>query len=108
MWIVRWIFWLLALLFLILFAIQNVTETVTIEFFKWRSIPISLWVVMYLSFLAGVLLWFVGSIFKIVQLKTEVRKTKKENDNLKKELNELRNIPIEEETDSIDELVNEE
>jgi len=98
MWIIRWIFWVLALLFLILFATQNATETVTVEFFKWQSVPIPLWIVMYLSFLVGVLVWFVGSIFKVIQLKAEVRKTQKEKELLKKELDELRNIPIEEES----------
>jgi len=59
---------------------------------------------MYISFLAGILLWFIGSIFKIFQLKTEVRKTNKENEVLKKELDELRNIPIEEESDSVENI----
>lgn len=105
MWIVRWIFWVVALLFLILFATQNATQTVTVEFFKWQTKnPISLWIVMYLSFLVGILVWFVFSIYKVMQLKTEVRKTNKENEVLKKELDELRNIPIEDETGSVDEL----
>jgi len=105
MWIVRWIFWLLAILFLILFATQNAAETVTIEFFKWQTKnPIPLWVVMYISFLVGIIVWFVGSIFKIFRLKTEVRKTNKENEVLKKELDELRNIPIEEESDSAENI----
>jgi len=101
MWIVRWIFWILAILFLILFATQNDAETVNVVFAKWQTKnPIPLWIVMYISFLVGILVWFVGSIFKILQLKTDVRKTKKENDVLRKELDELRNIPIEEESDA--------
>jgi uncharacterized integral membrane protein len=104
MWIVRWIFWVLALLFLILFATQNATQTVTVEFIKWRSVPIPLWIVMYLSFLAGVLVWFVGSIFKLIQLKTEVKKSQRENKMLRKELDELRNIPIDDESEHDDDL----
>ena len=105
MWIVRWIFWVVALLFLILFATQNATQTVTVEFFKWQTKnPIPLWIVMYLSFLVGILVWFVFSIYKVMQLKTEVRKTNKQNEVLKKELDEMRNIPIEDETGSVDEL----
>ena len=100
MWIVRWIFWILAMLFLILFATQNVAEMVNIEFFGWQTKnPLPLWVVMYISFLVGVLVWFVGSIYKILQLKSVVRKIKKENEALKSEIDELRNIPIDEETD---------
>ncbi|NOZ61100.1 MAG: LapA family protein [Calditrichaeota bacterium] len=104
MWIVRWIFWVLALLFLILFATQNATQTVTVEFVKWRSLPIPLWIVMYLSFLAGILVWFAGSIFKIVQLKSEFKKSQRENKMLHKELDELRNIPIEDDSDQEDDL----
>ena len=105
MWIVRWIFWILALLFLILFATQNVVETVNVEFFNWQTKnPLPLWVVMYLSFLAGMLVWFIGSIYKILQLKAEVRKVKRENEELKSEVDQLRNIPIDEETDFEDDF----
>ena len=104
MWIVKWIFWVLVLLFLILFATQNSTQTVTVEFVKWRSVPIPLWIVMYLSFLVGILVWFAGSIFKVFQLRSEVKKSQRENKMLRKELDELRNIPIDEETDSDDDL----
>jgi len=105
MWIVRWIFWVVALLFLILFATQNATQTVTVDFFNWQTKnPIPLWIVMYLSFLVGILVWFVFSIYKVMQLKTEVRKTNKQNEVLKKELDEMRNIPIEDESGSVDEL----
>ena len=103
MWIIRWIFWVFAILFLILFATQNATETVTVEFFKWQTKnPIPLWVVMYVSFLGGIIALFIGSIFKIVQVKTESRKVQKENEVLKKELDELRDIPIEEESIAIE------
>jgi uncharacterized integral membrane protein len=103
MWIVRWIFWILALLFLILFATQNVSETVNVEFFGWQTKnPLPLWVALYTSFLVGIFVWFIGSIYKILQLKSEVRKIKKENEELKGEIDELRNIPIDEEIDSED------
>lgn len=104
MWIVRWIFWILALLFLILFATQNASQTVTVEFIKWRSVPIPLWIVMYLSFLAGILVWFVGSIFKLIQLKSEVKRSQREAKKLQKELDELRNIPIDDEAEREDDL----
>jgi hypothetical protein len=61
-------------------------------------------VVMFLTFASGVLIWLVGSIFKVIELKSTVRKVNKENVVLKKELNELRNIPLEEDSDSDDDL----
>lgn len=104
MWIIRWIFWVVVLLFIIYFATENATQTVSVEFYKYRSNQLPLWVVMYVSFAVGILVWLVGSIFKVLQLKNEVRKMNKENTVLRKELDELRNIPIEEETDAIDDL----
>ena len=104
MWIIKWIFWVLVLLFIIYFGAENSTQTVYVKFVKWRSPELQLWVVMYISFAIGMLVWLFGSIFKVVQLKTEVRKVSKENSNLKKELDGLRNISIEEETSEIDEI----
>ncbi len=104
MWIIRWIFWVVVLLFIIYFATQNATQTVIVKFYKYQSNQLPLWVVMYISFAVGILVWLVGSIFKVLQLKNEVRKMNKENTVLRKELDELRNIPIEEETDAIDDL----
>ena len=100
MWIIRWIFWVIVLLFIIYFATINATETVNVQFYKWRSNDLPLWVVMYVSFAVGIIVWLMGSIFKVLQLKTEIRKTNKENIVLRKELDELRNIPVEEEVEN--------
>jgi len=99
MWIIKWIIWVLLLLFIIYFGAENSTQTVFVKFIKWRSPELQLWVVMYLSFGVGILIWLFGSIFKIIQLKTEVRKINKDNSKLRKELDKLRNLSIEEESD---------
>jgi hypothetical protein len=56
---------------------------------------------MYLSFAAGVLTWLVVSVVRIVALKNDMRKIKKENKRLQDELNRLRNVSVE--GDSVDE-----
>ena len=98
MWIARWIVGTLLVLLVIGFAIQNTETDVVIKFYKWQSIALPLWVVMYLSFAAGVLTWLMVSIVRILMLKQEMRKFKKENKRLREELNRLRNVSIEEET----------
>lgn len=50
------------------------------------------------------LVWLFGSIFKVLQLKNEMRKLNKDNTVLKKELDNLRNISIEDEEEDIGEL----
>ncbi len=104
MWILKWIFWVIVLFVIIIFVTQNVDflkEANKLGFLFWETKePIPIWVVMFISFAVGVLIWLVGSIFKVLELKSEVRKVSKENVVLKKELNELRNIPIDEDSDS--------
>lgn len=108
MWIIRWIFWLIVLFIIIIFVTQNVDflkETYKLEFLFWETkslLPV--WVVMFLTFAFGVVLWLIGSIFKLLELKTEVRKVSKENVALKKELNELRNMPLEDDSDLSDDI----
>ncbi|MDZ7260797.1 MAG: LapA family protein [candidate division KSB1 bacterium] len=97
MWIVRWLLWAVLMLLIIYFAIQNTAQNVTVSFIKWESPKLPLWVVMYLSFAAGVLVWVFASIVRIMQMKTELKKVIKENKKLKEELDQMRNVSIEEE-----------
>jgi len=101
MWVLRWIFWVIVLLFIIYFGAENSTQTVYVKFIKWRSPDLQLWIVMYLSFGVGMLVWLFGSIFKVIKLSSEMRKVNKENTALRKELDSLRNISLEDETTEI-------
>ncbi len=104
MWIVRWVLWVLLILFVIYFGAENSSQTVQINFLKWQSHELQLWIVMYLCFGAGVLVWLFASIFKILQEKNEIRRLHKENTSLKKELNSLRNISIDDEPTGLSEF----
>jgi len=108
MWIIKWIFWVIVLFIIILFVTQNVNflnQKFSLEFLFWETkYPLPVWVVMFLSFATGVLIWLIGSVFKVLELKSDMRKMSKENEVLKKELNELRNIPLEDETEAPDDM----
>ncbi len=101
MWILRWVASAIIILAVLGFALQNNAQTVQVVFLqgKWMSPPLPLWVVIYLSFGAGVLFWLLVSIFQVFQLKGEIRRIRRQNANLKKELDDLRNVSIEEEPD---------
>jgi uncharacterized integral membrane protein len=103
MWILRWVLQVLVILILIYFGAMN-TEAVTVKFKSNWEFQTQLWLVMYVSFAVGMLAWLLGSIFKILQFKTDIRKLNKENSTLKKELDKLRNISIEEEATDITEF----
>jgi uncharacterized integral membrane protein len=96
MWIVRWILGAIFIALIIGFAMQNTEQKVNVIFLKWQSIDMPLWVIMYVAFISGMLFWLVVSILRVVTLKVENRKGKKEIQKLKDELNRLRNVSVEE------------
>ena len=94
MWVLRWIVGTLAVLLIIAFAIQNTDINVVIKFYKWQSLQLPLWVVMYISFAAGILTWLLISIVRVIGLRQEIRKARRENKKLRDELNRMRNVAI--------------
>ncbi len=96
MWIVKWILIVVAVIFLIGFAMQNADVSVPIKFYKWETInDLPLWLVMYLSFITGMIFWLAVSIYQVVSLKGESRKWQKKVKTLESELNRLRNVSVE-------------
>ena len=96
MWIFKWIFAALLILFIIGFAMQNTDQRVALSFYSWRSTELPLWIMMYTSFAAGLLAWLFLSIFLTAASRTERQRLEKENQKMRKELNRLRNLSVEE------------
>jgi|YNPNPStandDraft_1061719.scaffolds.fasta_scaffold51618_2 uncharacterized integral membrane protein len=96
MWFVRWIGAILVVLVLVVLATQNSALQVVVRFYKWQSVEMPLWVVMYLSYAAGLLSWLVISLIRVLGLRRALRRLTKENERLKSELGRLRNISVEE------------
>ena len=80
----------------LLFAFEN-QETQTVNFLKWTSPALPLYIFLYVAFAAGLLFWFVISVFNTFKLKGEIFKLQKENRKIREELDRLRNVNIEEE-----------
>lgn len=96
MWIVKWILIVIAVIFVIGFAMQNAAVSVPIKFYKWETInDLPLWLVMYISFVAGMIFWLGVSIYQVISLKGESRRWQKKVKNLESELNRLRNVSVE-------------
>jgi len=99
MWAIKWFLAVILILLVLGFALQNSAEQVTVVFLSdvWEFQQVQLWMVIYCSFGLGVLFWLVVSVFQVVQLRTEIRRLKKRNKEIQNELDNLRNLPIEEE-----------
>ncbi len=96
MWFVRWVAAVLVVLALVVLATQNSTLQVVVRFYKWQSVELPLWVVMYLCYGAGLLTWLVISLVRVFALRGEIHRLSKHNQKLQAELGRLRNISVQE------------
>ena len=97
MWVVKWILIVVAVIFVIGFAMQNAAVSVPIKFYKWETVnDLPMWLIMYISFIAGMIFWLGVSIYQVLSLKAESRRWHKKTKALEGELNRLRNVSVEE------------
>ncbi|MFQ5864104.1 MAG: lipopolysaccharide assembly LapA domain-containing protein [bacterium] len=104
MWLIKWILAVLVILVILGFALQNSSQEVTVVLFQnvWQYESVQLWMVIYASFAFGVLFWLIVSVFQVLQLKAEIRRLYKANNEMQNELDSLRNLPIGEEDTGFD------
>jgi len=75
----------------------NAHTTVNLDIFGQKINDISLSLVCFYTFIAGMVFILVFALADEIVLRTNLRRISKENNNLKKELDALRNLPFEEE-----------
>ena len=83
--------------FMIGFMVLNSQARVDIDIFGHKVYDISLAMVCFYSFLAGMVFILVFALADEIVLRTGLYRANKENKNLRKELDALRNLPLEEE-----------
>lgn len=99
MWIVRWLLVAIVMILMLGFFIQNQTQTVTVHYLKWQSPSLPLYLVIFISFCFGLVVWFLVAVFREVQMRSELRRYRRENRRLQEELMALRSLPLEEEVE---------
>lgn len=97
MWIIRWVFVTVLLLALVSFMGQNQDDKVVVHFFTWNSADIQVAYLLFIAFGAGVLVHLLFSVLKQFQLQAEIGRLKRQIRKLHSELEQLRNLAIEEE-----------
>ncbi len=104
MWVIKWILAVVVILVVLGFALANSEQVVTVVFLPnvWQYGNVQLWMVIYASFASGVLFWLIVSVFQVLQLKGEIRRLNKLNNEMQNELDSLRNLPIGEEDTGFD------
>jgi uncharacterized integral membrane protein len=97
MWLIRWTIIVIVLLALLGFSLQNQTQKVHIFFGPYVTEDMPLYFALYISFALGVFVFFLISVYNLLQLKKELARQRRDNRRLREELDRLRNISIEEE-----------
>ncbi|MEO0123617.1 MAG: LapA family protein [candidate division WOR-3 bacterium] len=83
--------------FMIGFIVLNADKKVDVNIFGQQFTNIALSMVCFYSFVAGMIFVLVFALADEIVLRNTMNKLKKENNNIKKELDALRNLPLEEE-----------
>jgi uncharacterized integral membrane protein len=91
------IFVILVVGFMIGFMVLNSQTRVDLDIFGYRFIDISLAMVCFYAFVVGMVFVLVFALADEIVLRTSLYRMNRENRGLKKELDALRNLPLEEE-----------
>jgi uncharacterized integral membrane protein len=97
MWIFRWLFIAIVMILVLAFALQNLEQRTVVRFYTWETAELPLILFLFEAFVVGLIVWFLVAIFHDLQLRSEIRRIRKENKKLRSELTALRNMPLEEE-----------
>lgn len=85
---------------LLWFLALNVDQTIQqLQIFTVTLYNVNLVHVILATFLGGILVGFIIPVFQVLGARSETRKYERENRKLRQELNELRNVAIEEEVE---------
>ncbi len=101
MWIIRGIILLVGVIGLVWLGTLNAGTKVTFRFFNWTHHDLQLNVILVVTFIAGMLVWAIGAWIREAQLLLRVGREKKNCRKLQDELEALRNLPLEEESEEV-------
>ena len=96
MWMLKWLGIAILLILLLGFSIQNLDQTVDVDLLFWSFQDVPLISVIFVTFIVGMMVWFVIAMVNELKLRAELRQTHRQRDELRGELQAMRNMPFEE------------
>jgi uncharacterized integral membrane protein len=97
MWIFRWVILLLVVFLLVGFLSQNSDDKVMIRLMGWESPELPLSFMLFLAALAGYIVSLLVAIINQIRLRAQISAMRRENREVREELDRLRNFALEEE-----------
>jgi uncharacterized membrane protein YciS (DUF1049 family) len=98
-WILRSIILLVGVAALVWLGTKNAGTKITFHLFNRTYLDVELNLIMVVTFIAGMLVWAIGAWIREAQLRLGLIKSRREIRRLKEEVSDLRNLPLEEETE---------
>ena len=96
MWFLRNIVWLMIMIVVVGFVILNLNESVTAVRLPGREYRLlSLNIVVFAAFVIGMATAFALTLIHHLKIRSALSRLSRENQDLKRELGQLRNLPIE-------------
>jgi len=95
MWLLKNLVWLVIMVLVVGFAILNVHETVTainLPGNVYRLVPAN--VVLFVAFVLGMMTAFMLTLLNYLRARSATNRLSRENHELKRELSQLRNLPL--------------
>jgi len=96
MWMLKWLGVALLLILLLGFSMMNLDQFVDIDLFFWQFQEVPLILVVFESFVGGMLVWFIIAFVNELKLRGQLRSLSRDRDEVHEELQALRNQPLEE------------
>ncbi|TYB31898.1 MAG: DUF1049 domain-containing protein [Candidatus Mcinerneyibacterium aminivorans] len=98
--IARTVLYLLILILIVVFSVQNASDQITLKFFSYSTGEIAAIEALLLSFFLGIVVTGVYSLWKYSNLLKKYKKALKEIDSLKKEIKNIRKLNVEEDNEA--------
>ncbi|MFZ5433402.1 MAG: LapA family protein [Calditrichota bacterium] len=102
MWILRWLFAIVVLFFLVGFLSQNSDQIVSVQFMNWKSPELPLSYALFLAGAIGYALCLLVALLNQLRLRSQLAGLRRKNRELQIELDRLRNFALEGELPAAD------
>ncbi len=96
MWVVRMLLFLVLVVVVTGFAMLNSSESATVQLWPGAVVfyDVPLVLLLFEAFVLGAVVWFIVSVFHEVNMRTAIRRLKRENTDLHQEIGGLRSISL--------------
>ena len=96
MWMLKWLGIAALLIVLLGLSMLNLGQQVDLDLYFWTFQDLPLILVIFESFILGMLTWFLVAFVNEMKIRSELRGVKRQRDEMSQELQALRNQPLEE------------